>query len=270
MQWANIRVAWCRPVAVALSALMLVAATEVEEPSAAALSHYAAAISTLQNDEGPSAYDLAIEQFRLAIEVEPDWPEPYYSLGVVAEKAGRFEEAAESLRTYLELKPNARNAGAVRSMISVLDDRAAEGLNRDSVIDLLVGLHDPLLWKRSPESDAALRFIPRFRRSAVGVDALIERVTGQSDYEAVSIGISDDTRTVEISYYATRFTHSSLASECNGGIPCKYIIAVSIVMPHQNYVHAGLSYYEIKDGESRYIGSDAFEFFKPLTISALQ
>jgi len=270
MHWANIRAAWCRPVAVALSALMLVAATEVEDPSAAALAHYAVALSILQDDAGPSVYDEAIEQLRLAIEVEPDWPEPYYSLGVLAEKAGRFEEAAESLRTYLELKPNARNAGAVRTMISVLDDRAAKGLNRDGVIDLLVGLHDPLLWKRSYGSDAALRFVPRFRRSAVGVDALVERVTGQSDYEAVSIGISDDTRTVEISYHATSFTHPDYSLSCDQGTICKYLVAVKIVIPHHNNMHIHLSYYEIKDGSARYIGLDDFELFKPLAISGGQ
>lgn len=268
MRWANIRAAACRPVMVALSALMLIAATEIEEPSAAALAHYTVGVSNLRDDAGPPAYDLAIEQFRLAIEVEPDWPEPYYSLGVAAERAGRFEEAAESLRTYLQLKPNARNADAVRSMISVLDDRIAHGLNRDAVIDLLAGLHDPLLWKRSPGNDAALRLVPRFRRSAVGVDALIERPAGQS--EAVSIGISDDTRTVEISYYATTFTHPSVSPGCEGGSICQYLVSVSVVIPHQNYIHVHLSYYEVSGGESRYIEGDVFEFFKPLAYTVVQ
>lgn len=266
MRWASIRAVWGRPVVVALSAVMLIAAAEVEDPSAAALAHYTVALSNLQDDAGPPAYDLAIEQFRLAIEVEPDWPEPYYSLGVVAERAGRFEEAAESLRTYLQLKPNARNADAVRSMISVLDDRIAHGLNRDAVVGLLAGLHDPLLWKRSPGSDPALRFLPRFRRSDGGVEALIERVTGQPDYDAVSIGISDETRTVEISYYATRFTHPYISSGCDKGVSCKYLVSVRIVIPHQNGIHVRLMYYDITEGSARYVGSDTIEFYKPLII----
>jgi len=50
----------------------------------------------------PEDYDLAIEEFKKAQALSPEWPEVYYNLGLIQEKAGKYKDAASSLGRYLQ------------------------------------------------------------------------------------------------------------------------------------------------------------------------
>jgi tetratricopeptide (TPR) repeat protein len=47
----------------------------------------------------------ALQEFRKALELKPDYTTCYYNLGVVLEDQNRTEEAAESFRQALRLDP---------------------------------------------------------------------------------------------------------------------------------------------------------------------
>lgn len=58
----------------------------------------------------------AIKEFKQAIKLAPDWPDVYYNLGMVQEKAGKYSDAITSLKQYLRLAPNASDAETVTPM----------------------------------------------------------------------------------------------------------------------------------------------------------
>jgi uncharacterized protein (TIGR02145 family) len=69
----------------------------------------------------PADYEKAIAEFEKAKSLSPHWPDVYYNLGLIQDKAGMYSEAMENLRRYLLLAPNAKDAEAVRTLINKLD-----------------------------------------------------------------------------------------------------------------------------------------------------
>ncbi|MDD5065277.1 MAG: tetratricopeptide repeat protein, partial [Phycisphaerae bacterium] len=73
--------------------------------------------------KSPSDYQMAIDEFKKAIAIAPQWGDVYYNLGMVQEKGQRYAEAIESFRKYLKLSPNAADTGTVKSMINKIEFR---------------------------------------------------------------------------------------------------------------------------------------------------
>ena len=63
----------------------------------------------------------AIKEFQKAIELAPNWPEPYYSLGMAQNKMEQFDDALKNLKNYLQLAPNASNAKEVKQLINKIE-----------------------------------------------------------------------------------------------------------------------------------------------------
>lgn len=85
----------------------------------------------------PSDYDLAVTEFKQAIELAPLWAEPLYQLARVYEKTEKFTEAIACLNKYLELAPDATNAGEVKDLIYKLEFKAEQVLTVSDYIDML-------------------------------------------------------------------------------------------------------------------------------------
>jgi len=66
-------------------------------------------------------YKKAVSEFERACELAPEWPDPYYNLGIVQEASGEYEAAAKSLQRYLELSPGAGDAAEVKKKIYKLE-----------------------------------------------------------------------------------------------------------------------------------------------------
>lgn len=66
-------------------------------------------------------YKDAITEFELTSKLAPDWPAPYFNLGMVQGAAGNYDEAIKNLRKYLALSPNAADAAQVRDHIYKLE-----------------------------------------------------------------------------------------------------------------------------------------------------
>lgn len=64
-------------------------------------------------------YGTAVEMFKKALEIDPDYAEAHRQLGYTLPGMKRFEEAAEHLEKYIELNPHAPNLEFAREMIEV-------------------------------------------------------------------------------------------------------------------------------------------------------
>lgn len=97
--------------------------------------------------KAPEDYALAAREFEAAAHLAPGWADPYYNLGLVRERGGRYAEAAASLREYLRLAPDAADAAAVKEQIYRLEFRAEQELSDGEILEIFASLTDQSRWK---------------------------------------------------------------------------------------------------------------------------
>ena len=95
----------------------------------------------------PEDYELAIREFQKAQELAPGWADVYYNMGLVQEKAGKFKDAAGSLRQYLKLAPKSPDAETVRAMANKLEFKAEQVITDEEALDIFVSLTDNSQWQ---------------------------------------------------------------------------------------------------------------------------
>jgi len=100
--------------------------------------HFDRGMAAVEMAKSPDDYAAAIKEFEQAIRFAPDWPDVYYNLGMVQEKAGQYRDAITSLKQYLRLAPNASDAEPVKSLVNKLEykqelliTKGAESQQRD-------------------------------------------------------------------------------------------------------------------------------------------
>jgi tetratricopeptide (TPR) repeat protein len=100
--------------------------------------HFDRGTAAVEIAKDPGDYKIAIEEFKQAASLAPGWPDVYYNLGLVQEKAGQFKDAADTLKTYLRLAPNAADRDTVTSLINKLEFKAEQVLSIPDIINVLV------------------------------------------------------------------------------------------------------------------------------------
>lgn len=65
--------------------------------------------------------DEAVQYFGLAANIKPDWPDPYYKLGLVYLNKAEYEPAKENLTKFLTLEPSTERSASVKSILDYLD-----------------------------------------------------------------------------------------------------------------------------------------------------
>lgn len=88
--------------------------------------HLARAQGALELSRTPEDMGAAIGELEQALLLAPWWAEGYYNLGVVQDKAGRYAEAARSMKLYLLAAPDAQDSGAVEMLIAKLEYKAEQ------------------------------------------------------------------------------------------------------------------------------------------------
>jgi len=112
-----------------------------------AMRHFNRGMAAVEMAVSQDDYQLAVDEFRQALALAPDWAEARYNLGLVQEKAGNYRDAVNSLRRYLQLAPNAPDAAQVRTMADKLEFKADQFLSDEDVLDIYVSLTDQGLWQ---------------------------------------------------------------------------------------------------------------------------
>lgn len=132
---------------------VLAQASQIEQ----AQRHFDRGMAAVEMANSPEDYALAITEFEQAISLAPNWPEAYYNLGMVQEKAGKYRVAAESFRQYLQLAPDSPDAAAVRSLANKAEFKAEQVITDEDVLDIFGSLGDSNIWQRKgvPADDPA-------------------------------------------------------------------------------------------------------------------
>jgi tetratricopeptide (TPR) repeat protein len=100
--------------------------------------HFDRGMVAAEMAKAPEDYRTAIAEFKQAAALAPEWPDAYYNLGLVQEKAGQLQDAAGNLKKYLKLAPNAADGDTVKSLINKLEFKAEQVLSLPDIIDVLV------------------------------------------------------------------------------------------------------------------------------------
>jgi tetratricopeptide (TPR) repeat protein len=103
-------------------------------------------VAAVEMAKSPADYEDAISKFEKAKSLAPDWPYVYYNLGLVQEKAGKYGDAVTTLKQYLRLTPNAKDAAMVRNLITKLEYKAENTLTTKDYAQIFVSLANKNLW----------------------------------------------------------------------------------------------------------------------------
>jgi tetratricopeptide (TPR) repeat protein len=69
---------------------------------------------------GQNQIDEAIKNYQLAIQIKPEWSEPYLKIGYAYLNKGNMTKAIESLNEFLKRDPESPQAPVVKSLIESL------------------------------------------------------------------------------------------------------------------------------------------------------
>lgn len=108
----------------------------------------------------PEDLNDAVKEFQKAIDLVPNWPDPYYNLGMAQDKIERYDDAIRNFTSYLELAPQANDAAQVKQLINKIEYKKEKADRSQSVIKTLTGPGE-LRWtsgKRYNISDPHSKF----------------------------------------------------------------------------------------------------------------
>lgn len=101
--------------------------------------HFDRGIAAIDSANSPAGYEEAIREFEQALKLVPNWADLYYNLGLVQEKAEKYDAAIKSYRQYLKLAPQADDAAQVMRQLNKLEDMLEETARQQQVPSLLEG-----------------------------------------------------------------------------------------------------------------------------------
>ena len=73
--------------------------------------------------------DAAVSNYEKGLELQPMWPEGWYSLGLLYAQQGNYAGASKCMRRYLELAPDAPDAKEAREQLAAWEMKRSEGAN---------------------------------------------------------------------------------------------------------------------------------------------
>lgn len=94
-----------------------------ESVSREARKHMNRGMAAAEMAKSPAEYEEAIREFKQAMKLAPAWSPPYFNLGCAQKEAGKYQEAMNNYRKYLELEPNALDTEQVQTEIDQIEYR---------------------------------------------------------------------------------------------------------------------------------------------------
>ncbi len=111
--------------------------------------HFDRGMAAVEMAKAPDDFEVAINEFKQATVLAPDWADAYFNLGKVQEAAEKYTDAIANYRHYLSLFPEAADVAAVKSIITRLEFKAEQVLSIPAIVDVLVEFGKPPSWKYS-------------------------------------------------------------------------------------------------------------------------
>ncbi|MBP6005053.1 MAG: tetratricopeptide repeat protein [Pyrinomonadaceae bacterium] len=106
--------------------------------------HFDRGMAAVEMAKTPDDLNVAISEFKQATVLAPDWADAHFNLGKMQEATEKFTEAIASFRKYLQLAPNAADAGEVTSLINKIEYKAETVMTVQKVVNVLSQLSK---WK---------------------------------------------------------------------------------------------------------------------------
>lgn len=94
-------------------------------------------VAAVELAKSPADYQSAIKEFQQAINLAPGWPDVYYNLGLVQEKAEKYGDAVTSFRQYLKYAPTANDVETVKSLINKLEYKRDKTDKKTEIINAM-------------------------------------------------------------------------------------------------------------------------------------
>lgn len=108
--------------------------------------HFDRGMAAVEMARTPEDYVPAVDEFKKARALAPDWPDVYYNLGLIQEKAGRYRDAADSLRRYLQLVPDSPDAAAIRTLANKAEFKAEQVITDEDAVNIFASLSGSSQW----------------------------------------------------------------------------------------------------------------------------
>jgi tetratricopeptide (TPR) repeat protein len=70
--------------------------------------------------------DAAVEHYEAALEIQPMWPTGWFDLAMIYAEQKNFADAADAMKHYLELTPDAPDAKDARTQMIIWEDKASK------------------------------------------------------------------------------------------------------------------------------------------------
>lgn len=101
--------------------------------------HMTRGLTAAEMAKTKSDFEGALSEFRIAIELAPEWPDAYYQLGALQDKLGKHDEAYNNLKRFLQLAPKECNTEQVQELIYKIEYKRDKAHKRKLIIDALNG-----------------------------------------------------------------------------------------------------------------------------------
>lgn len=131
----------------------MAAQVEAASVSRDAQRHFNRGMAAVKRARTPKAYEAAIKHFQKAQAIAPSWPDVYYNLGLVQDKASKHRDALASLRKYLQLEPSAFDSATVRALFDRVEYKVEQEITGEEILNIFGSLDDPSKWKRKNLAD---------------------------------------------------------------------------------------------------------------------
>ena len=100
--------------------------------------HFDRGMTAVEMAKSPEDLNAAINEFKQATVLAPNWADAFYNLGKVQGAAEKYNDAIVSYRRYLQLAPDASDSEYVKSQINSLEYKAEQVLTIPEIVNVLV------------------------------------------------------------------------------------------------------------------------------------
>jgi tetratricopeptide (TPR) repeat protein len=108
-----------------------------QDVPAEARRHFVRGQTATQMAKTDAEFEEALDEFGKAIELAPNWPDPYYQLGLLQDKLGKYDEALTNLKRYLTLAPPSANTVQVQELYYKIEYKRDRANQTKAIIDAL-------------------------------------------------------------------------------------------------------------------------------------
>lgn len=104
--------------------------------------HFDRGIAAIETAETLEDFNDAIKEFETAKTLAPDWADIYYNLGIVYDKAEKYDEAIKNLQHYLKISANSDEIAEIETMITKIEYKNEKATREQNKYKDLIGTWD--------------------------------------------------------------------------------------------------------------------------------